>query len=107
MASFDTQREGSAKFRPEMAWPFLTDDMLTRVRGYADEETISARTILFRRGDRNVDLFVVLKGKVEIVARVEGEPEAVIAEIGEKQFTGELNLLNSNLARRTSASHAS
>ncbi len=98
MASFDTQREGSAKFRPEMAWPFLTDDMLTRVRGYADEETISARTILFRRGDRNVDLFVVLKGKVEIVARVEGEPEAVIAEIGEKQFTGELNLLNSNPA---------
>lgn len=98
MASFDRERGGSAKFRPEMAWPYLTDDMLARFRGYGDEETISAGTILFRRGDRNVDLFVVLKGKVEIIVRFEGEHEAVIAEIGEKQFTGELNLLSSNPA---------
>jgi thioredoxin reductase (NADPH) len=55
-----TAVQPSSRFRPELAFPLLTEEMLSRVRGYGSEEKVPARTRLFARGDREIDMFVVL-----------------------------------------------
>ncbi len=72
--------------------------MVNRLRRYGREETVQAGTALFRRGERDAELFVVLTGKIEVIAENLEEAGTVIAEIKEMQFTGELNLLTSNPA---------
>jgi thioredoxin reductase (NADPH) len=85
-------------FRPEMAFPNLTDEMIARLQAYGYQETFPADTALWARGEREVDMFVVLKGRVEIYDRTENGERKVVAKLGEKQFSGELDLLSS---RRT------
>jgi thioredoxin reductase (NADPH) len=85
-------------FRPEMAFPYLTDEMIARLQAYGHQETFPAETVLWARGEREVDMFVVLKGRVEIYDRNENGERKVVATLGEKQFSGELDLLSS---RRT------
>jgi thioredoxin reductase (NADPH) len=77
-----------------------------RLRRYGSEETLVGAAILFVRGDRDVDMFVVLDGELEIFAYVgpNAEPkdradkETVLARLRKGQFTGELDLLDN---RRT------
>ena len=85
-------------FRPEMAFPYLTDEMVERLRGYGYEESFPAEAPLWARGERDVDMFVVLEGVVEVYAVVEGGKRKAIAALKELQFTGELDLLSN---RRT------
>ena len=58
-------------FRPEMAFPFLSDDMLLRLASYGREVVCDAGTGLWTSGEREVDLFVVLEGAVEVSAQGE------------------------------------
>ena len=85
-------------FRPEMAFPFLTDEMIARLARYGHEEVCAAQTGLWSRGEREVDLFVVLEGTVEISAQGEDGHFEALTTLGPKQFSGELDLLSS---RRT------
>ncbi len=82
-------------FRPDLAFPKLTDDMVERLRGYASEETIPAGVTLFRQGARQVDMFVVLEGEIEISIPTENGGCTIIANHKRFDFSGELNLLNS------------
>lgn len=83
------------EFRPEMAFPKLTDEMVERLRGYGQEESFAAGTVLFRQGDRQMDMFVVLEGGIEVcLPSAQGEPQ-VIAQHQRHDFSGELGLLNS------------
>ena len=93
-------------FRPEMAFPYLTEEMVGRLRAYGDEQTVAANTILFRRGDREVDLFVVLDGSIEVHTVDENEQDEPLTVLESFQFSGELDLLNSQrtvVGARTSA----
>src|SRR5271170_1744342 len=85
-------------FRPEMAYPCLTEEMVERLHGYGRMETVAAETALFARGEREVDMFVVLEGKLEIYGQNEMNQRKLLATLGERQFTGELDLLST---RRT------
>src|SRR5271170_2655938 len=85
-------------FRPEMAFPLLTDEMVQRLRGYGSEETFAPETALFARGEREVDMFVVLEGELEIYDHDEKNERKLLATLGERQFSGELDLLST---RRT------
>jgi thioredoxin reductase (NADPH) len=87
-------------FRPEMAFPYLTDEMVERLQHYGRTETLAARTVLWSRGDREVDMFVVIDGIVDVCSRAENGERKVVATLGKKQFSGELDLLSS---RRTLA----
>ena len=86
-------------FRPEMAFPSLTEEMVERLHGYGRVETLEPETALFARGEREVDMFVVLEGTLEIYSQDEKNERKLLAAIGEKQFTGELDLLQ--CTRRT------
>ena len=85
-------------FRPDMAFPRLTDEMIERLQGYGAEETFAPEVALFTRGQREVDMFVVLEGELEIYGQDEKDQRKLLAKLGEKQFTGELDLLST---RRT------
>jgi thioredoxin reductase (NADPH) len=85
-------------FRPDMAFPLLTDEMVERLRGYGSEETFAPETALFTHGEREVDMFVVLEGELEIYDQDEKNERKLLAKLGERQFSGELDLLST---RRT------
>ena len=81
--------------RPDLAFPKLTEDMVERLRPYGQEETIPTNVALFTHGDRGVDMFVVLDGQIDMsLPAVSGESK-VIAHHQRFDFSGELNLLNS------------
>src|SRR5215469_13798677 len=83
------------EFRPELAFPPLTEEMVERLRPYGQEEIVAADQCLFSRGQRQVDMLVVLDGELIIsVPAQDGEPK-VIARHRKFEFSGELNLLNS------------
>jgi thioredoxin reductase (NADPH) len=83
------------EFRPELAFPKFTQEMVERMHAYGQEETFPANVTLFTQGERQVDVFVVLDGEIEIsIPAVNGEAK-VIANHRQFEFSGEMNLLNS------------
>jgi thioredoxin reductase (NADPH) len=83
------------EFRADLAFPTLSDEMVERVRAYGREERFPADVRLFTHGERQVDMFVVLDGDVEIALQAENGVSKVIATHRTHDFTGELNMLNS------------
>ncbi len=81
-----------------MAFPCLTEEMIERLQGYGREEILAPETALFARGQREVDMFVLVEGELGIYSQDEKNERKLLATLREKQFTGELDLLSS---RRT------
>jgi methylated-DNA-[protein]-cysteine S-methyltransferase len=54
------------EFRPDLAFPHLTEEMAERLKVYGSEETVPANTALYAQGDREIDMFVVLEGGVDV-----------------------------------------
>jgi thioredoxin reductase (NADPH) len=81
-------------FRPEMAFPLLTDTMIETIRAYASEVMEPGGTTIFSRGQRGADMFVLLEGKVNIYTGDEENTSETVIDLGPHQFTGELNMLN-------------
>jgi hypothetical protein len=74
-------------------FPRLTDDQVARARAFGVVEELPKGTVLFKRGDRTVDFFVVLQGFIEIYEHTAAGP-VVFTIHAEIQFTGELDLFN-------------
>ena len=69
--------------------------MLERLEGYGHRERCPADTALWTRGQREVDMFVVLDGIVQVYALVEKGERKALATLQPGQFSGELDLLSS------------
>ena len=82
-------------FRPELAFPRLTEDMVERLRAFGREEIIPAEQPLFILGERQVDMFVVLDGEVSVSLPTSDGKMKIIARHSRFDFSGELNLLTS------------
>ena len=82
-------------FRPDLAYPKLTEEMVERVRSYARDETLPANVPLFTRGERQVDMFVVLDGEIGVSLPTANGGSKTIAHHQKFDFSGELNLLTS------------
>lgn len=81
--------------RPDLAFPKLTEDMVERIRPYGQEITFAANVLLYSYGERGVDMFVVLAGDIYMSLPAAGGESKIIAHHQTFDFTGELNLLNS------------
>lgn len=92
--------QASSSVPHELAFPLLTEEMMSRVREYGTEERIPAKTQIFRAGQREVDMFVIVKGTVKVYALDENNKRALIATKHAREFTGELDLIT---ARHTLA----
>ncbi len=83
-----------AEFRSDLAFPILSGEMLQRIGSYGQEETVPKDTCLYTYGDRDTDMFVVLTGEIESRVLVRGGGFKVFRSLRTGDFSGELNLLN-------------
>ena len=74
--------------------PALTQSMVRRVCAYGREEDVATGTVLFRRGDRALDLFVVLDGRIELYQQRPNGIATIMVTLTNSQFTGETDLLS-------------
>ena len=79
--------------RTAQIFPTLTSEQLERIEPFGLVESLPQGTVLFERGERSVDFFVVLQGNIEIYEYRDQETP-VITVHHEQQFTGELDLFN-------------
>ena len=90
-----TSSNSDIAFRPDLAFPKLSGEMLQRLGSYGQEETVPKDTLLYTYGDRDTDMVVVLSGEVESRLLVEGGGSKLFRSLRACDFSGELNLLNS------------
>jgi thioredoxin reductase (NADPH) len=79
------------------AFPRLSDEQIGVLARHGERSRTRPDEVLFREGDTRYDFFVVLEGKVAVVAGHGGE-ERVIAVHGPGRFLGELSLLTGQTA---------
>jgi thioredoxin reductase (NADPH) len=87
-----------ADFRQDLAFPALTEDMVERLRAFGDEEVFPANATLYSYGHRQIDMFVVLEGGVDIIVPSANGGSRTYARHRKLNFTGEFNLLTSQRA---------
>jgi thioredoxin reductase (NADPH) len=80
--------------REAQTFPRLDADMIRRVSAYGVAERMPKGALLFRRGERSVDFFVVDEGCVEIFYEDAEGRSQVVRRHGPHEFTGELDLFS-------------
>jgi thioredoxin reductase (NADPH) len=86
------------EFREELAFPTLTVEMVDRLKAYGTEESIPAGVTLYSSGDRQIDMFVILDGGVDITLPRSNDKKHTFARHRKLNFTGEFNLLSAQRA---------
>jgi len=81
-------------FRHDLAFPRLSGEMLQRLEAYGQEEFVATDTRLYTYGDRDTDMLVILSGEIESRLLVKGGGFKVFRSLSAGEFTGELNVLN-------------
>ncbi|HEV7438923.1 MAG TPA: FAD-dependent oxidoreductase [Methylobacterium sp.] len=84
----------SPEARTAQTFPRLSDEMAARVAAYGAEETLADGTLVFARGQRGVDFFLVLSGCIEILDQDATGAPRVFTTHAAHHFTGELTLFN-------------
>ena len=81
------------------AFPRLDDDQIKQIARFGNERDLDSGTLIFERGQREVDFYVILKGRCEILddSGLPGPTQdaPVVHVHGERGFTGELDLFSS------------
>lgn len=80
--------------REAQTFPRLTDEMSRRVAAYGVEEEVDDGSLLFERGQRTVDFFLVTSGAVETSDTDARGVAHLITTHGAGQFTGEMDMFN-------------
>jgi thioredoxin reductase (NADPH) len=80
------------------AFPRLSDEQIGLLSQHGERRRTQPDEILFEEGDRDYDFYVVLEGKVAVVAGHGGDSERLIAVHGPGRFLGELSLLTGQAA---------
>ncbi len=88
----DPSPEGGETPDDSGAFPRLGGAQLETLSAHGERRPTKVGDLLFREGDASYDFFVILEGKVAIVAGY-GHEERLIALHGPGRFLGELNLL--------------
>ncbi|HYH42842.1 MAG TPA: FAD-dependent oxidoreductase, partial [Burkholderiales bacterium] len=80
--------------RSAQTFPRLPAAMAARVAAYGTDERLPAGALVFERGQRGVDFFLVLEGTIEILSIGDDGRSKVVTVHGANEFTGELDLFN-------------
>jgi len=80
--------------RDAQTFPRLSEEMAGRIARYGAEERLEPHQVVFSRGDRSVDFFLVLEGAIEIFELRDDRTTHVVTTHHSRQFTGELDLFN-------------
>ena len=90
-----TSSHSDIDLRRDLAFPHLSEAMLRRLGSYGQEEIVPKDTCLYTYGDRDTEMFVVLSGEIESRLLIRGGGSKCFRLLRAGEFTGELNLLNS------------
>ena len=90
---FATGVPGNA-LRKASAESMLTSDMIERLFAYGKEEEFHSGAVLFARGSRSADFFVVIDGTIELLEHKRNGSFYPLATLTKGQFSGELDLLS-------------
>jgi thioredoxin reductase (NADPH) len=80
--------------REAQTFPRLSEDMARRIASYGTVEPLKAGALVFERGQRGVDFFLVIDGAIEIFDADDDGTANVITAHHARQFTGEMNLFS-------------
>lgn len=80
--------------REEQTFPTLKESHLNRILSFCEKETLKDGALLFERGQRSVDFFIIMSGAVEIFDTDDSGNANVFTVHRKNQFTGELDLFN-------------
>ncbi len=80
--------------RAGQIYPRLAGEMADRIARYGAPERLARGTLVFERGQRGVDFFLVIDGAIEIFEADEHNAEHLVTRHEAGQFTGELDLFN-------------
>lgn len=80
--------------RPDQTFPHLTLEMMGRALGYGSELIAPDKTILFERGQRASDFFIIREGNIDILESEGDGSFKVLTTHSAAQFTGEMDLFN-------------
>ena len=83
----------SPDVRQAQTYPHLNREMMARIAQYGAEEVLPAGAMLFHRGERSIDFFVLVEGSIEMFDYDRRQPH-VFVTLEPRQFTGELHLFN-------------
>jgi thioredoxin reductase (NADPH) len=94
MALFEAMPGIEARSVPDGAYMRLSPEQLASATKYGIPRTYSSTTLLYRQGEREADLYIVMTGSLETFWKdaAHREEHSITLEAGE--FSGELNLLN-------------
>jgi thioredoxin reductase (NADPH) len=81
--------------RETQTFPELSPEMMRRIAAYGEEEEFGEDKLLFERGHRSIDFFLLVDGEIEIFATNARSGRTVLYTYKPGQFSGELNLFNS------------
>jgi thioredoxin reductase (NADPH) len=79
--------------RPAGYAPILTERQIERIRACAELRKAKADEILYQPNDETPPVFVVISGRIKIVAVVGGDPQ-LVTTYGAGQFSGELLMIS-------------
>ena len=77
--------------RTAQIYPVLSSDMVERLARYGKEEAVVEGQVLFSRGDRRADFFLVVEGALAIIRTSESGTAEIVTVHRPGQFTGELD----------------
>lgn len=80
--------------REAQTFAVLTDEQIRRVTAYGRVEDVTEGQVLYSRGARNVDFFVMISCEAEILEVAADGSEHKLFTQAAGQFSGELNLFN-------------
>jgi thioredoxin reductase (NADPH) len=75
----------------EVAFPTLTDAEVSQIKPLGEEQVVEDGTLVFRAGQPNLDLFIVLDGALEITNPGDGDRRVALHMPG--HFAGDIDLL--------------
>ena len=82
--------------RARQAFPVLNQAQIATARGFAvtEERRFASAEVIYRAGDKNVAVWLVLEGEIELSRHDWLQPDAPISTMASGQFTGEVGQLS-------------
>lgn len=80
--------------REAQTYPVLPQEMIERVRPYGEMQTSHEDSVAFTRGDRALDLYLILDGEMEVHADHPFHGKQYLYSYRGGQFSGEHNMFN-------------
>src|SRR5882757_10679035 len=75
-----------------IAFPKIDDRQLSLLEPLGQRRTLKRGEVLYRIGQRDMGMTVILSGQIEVVALLDGE-EQVLAVPGPRDFIGDVSML--------------